>query len=207
MRENPSVKLSQGQPESLRSSRCIPCWARSSPAVRDTVQPSEEATKVKQVLRSCDHIHTHAHAEPTDNHACHRSFCKRVTSPPATHVVFFRHGDVDIDNLDGLNRQPLNDQNPDGPLELCICATCGKPIMLDDKERRTGVIVSHLIGHDAASLPATCHALYDPATDVPRSTDSQPAHEGLRPDFVRPDLASRAPVGRSIDKHRAPHTV
>jgi len=65
----------------------------------------------------CDHIHTHSDAEPIDNHTCHCSVCKRVTGQPTTHVVFFRHGDVDVDNLDGLNRQPFNDQNPDGPLE------------------------------------------------------------------------------------------
>ena len=84
----------------------------------------------------CDHIHTHSDNEPVDNHTCHCSVCKGVTGQSTTHVVFFGHGDVHVDNVDGLNRQPFNDQNPDGPLELCTCATCGTPIMLDDKQRR-----------------------------------------------------------------------
>ena len=48
---------------------------------------------------------------------------QRVTGQDTTHVVFFNHGDLAVDDLDGLNRQPFNDQNPDGPLELCTCAT------------------------------------------------------------------------------------
>ena len=71
----------------------------------------------------CDHIHTHSDTDPIDNHTCHCSVCKRVTGQDTTHVVFFNHGDVAIDNPAGLNRQPFNDQNPDGPLELCTCAT------------------------------------------------------------------------------------
>ncbi|MCY3567519.1 MAG: hypothetical protein OXH38_02745 [Chloroflexi bacterium] len=81
----------------------------------------------------CDHIHTHSDAELIDNHTCHCSVCKRVTGQPTTHVVFFRHGDVDVDNLDGLNRQPFNDQNPDGawnsasvpPAARRSCSTTG----------------------------------------------------------------------------------
>ncbi|MFU8777105.1 MAG: hypothetical protein ACNA7M_05485 [Roseovarius sp.] len=56
----------------------------------------------------------------------------------ATHVVFYNHGDVVVDNEAGLKRQPFNANNPDGPLELC---TCGTPIMLDDKQHRIRVIV------------------------------------------------------------------
>jgi len=33
--------------------------------------------------------------------------CKRVTSQDSTHVVFFNYNDLVVDNLDGLNRQPL----------------------------------------------------------------------------------------------------
>lgn len=137
----------------------------------------------------CDHIHTHSVNEPIDNHTCHCSVCKRVTGQPTTHVVFFRHGDMVVDNDDGLNRQPFNDQNPEGPLELCTCSTCGTPIMLDDKQRRIRAIVPNLMGYDPASLPATYHAFYDPATGVPRPDDGRPVHEGLRPDFVWPDPA------------------
>ena len=94
----------------------------------------------------CNHIHTHSDNDPIDSHTCHCSVCKRVTKQDTTHVVFFNHRDVVVDNPDSLNRQPFNDQNPDGPLELCTCATCGTPIMLDDKERRIRVIVPNLQG-------------------------------------------------------------
>jgi len=103
--------------------------------------------------------------------------------------VFFNHSDLKVDNLDGLNRQPFNGQNPDGPLELCTCATCGQPIMLDDKERRIRVIVPNLMGYDPQSLPATYHAFYDPATGAPTPDDGRPVHEALRPDFVWPTPA------------------
>lgn len=134
----------------------------------------------------CDHIHTHSDNEPIDNHTCHCSVCKRVTGQPTTHVVFFNHGDLAVDHAGKLNRQPFNDQNPDGPLELCTCADCGTPIMLDDKQGRIRAIVPNLMGFDPASLPATYHAFYDPATGVPKPSDGRPVYEGLRPDFVWP---------------------
>ena len=65
----------------------------------------------------CDHIHTHSDNEPIDNHVCHCSVCKSVTGQETTHVVFFDHRDLKVDNEDGLKRQPFNAQNPDGPLE------------------------------------------------------------------------------------------
>jgi hypothetical protein len=83
-----------------------------------------------------------------------------------SHVVFFNHGDLAVDNLDGLNHQPFIAQNPDGPLELCTCADCGTPIMLDDKESRIRVIVPNLMG-------------YDPASGAPALDDGRPVHEGL----------------------------
>ena len=63
----------------------------------------------------CEHVHTHADKDPVDNHTCHCSVCKRVTGQDSTHVVFFRYGDLKVDNLAGLKRQPFNDRNPDGP--------------------------------------------------------------------------------------------
>jgi len=134
----------------------------------------------------CDHVHTYANNDPIDNHTCHCSVCKSVTGQDTTHVVFFNHNDVVVDNLDGLNRQPFNTNNPDGPLELCTCAACGTPIMLDDKERRIRVIVPNLMGYDTGSLPATYHAFFDPATGAAKPDDGRPVHEGLRPDFVWP---------------------
>ena len=127
----------------------------------------------------CEHVHTHSDSEPIDNHTCHCSVCKRVTTQDSTHVVFFNYNSLAVDNLDGLKRQPFNDQNPDGPLELCTCASCGTPIMLDDKQRRIRVIVPNLMGFDANSMPATYHAFFDPATGAPAPKDGRPVHEGL----------------------------
>jgi len=137
----------------------------------------------------CDHIHTHSNAEPIDNHTCHCSVCKRVTGQDSTHVVLFNHGDLGVENLDGLNRQPFNDQNPDGPFELCTCSTCGTPIMLDDKERRIRAIVPNLMGYDSESLPASYHAYFDASAGGTAPDDGHPVYEGMRPDFVMPASA------------------
>ena len=115
--------------------------------------------------------------------------CKSVTGQDTTHVVFFKHDELAVDHPENLKRQPFNANNPDGPLELCTCATCGTPIMLDDEQHRIRVIVPNLMGYDSSSLPATYHAFYDPATGVPRPDDGRPVYEGLRPDFVWPASA------------------
>lgn len=137
----------------------------------------------------CDHIHTHSDREPLDNHTCHCSVCKRVTGQPTTHVVFFGYDDLKVDNPKELERQPFNSQNPNGPLELCTCETCGQPIMLDDKQHRIRAIVPNLMGFDASRLKATYHAFYDPATGVPKPKDGRPVYSGLRPEFVWPPSA------------------
>ena len=131
----------------------------------------------------CDHIHTHSDNDPIDVHTCHCSVCN------TSHVAFFGHRNLAVDNLDGLNRQPFNDQNPDGPLELCTCATCGTPIMLDDKQGRIRAIVPNLMGFDPDSMPATYHAFYDPSTGAPSPDDGRPVYDALRPDFVWPEPA------------------
>ncbi len=137
----------------------------------------------------CDHIHTHSDNDPIDNHTCHCSVCKGVTGQDTTHVVMFNHGDVKVDNLDGLNRQPFNAQNSDGPLELCTCSDCGAPIMLDDKQGRIRAIVPNLMGYDSESLPATYHAFYDASTGAAAPDDGRPVYDSLRPDFVWPEPA------------------
>ena len=137
----------------------------------------------------CDHIHTHSNNEPIDSHTCYCSICKRVTGQDATHVVMFNHADLEVDNLDSLNRQPFNEHNADGPLELCTCSSCGTPIMLDDKQRRIRVIVPNLMGYDSESMPATYHAFFDPSTGAQSPDDGRPVHEGLHPEFVWPDPA------------------
>ena len=137
----------------------------------------------------CDHVHTHSDNDPIDNHTCHCSVCKGVTGQDSTHVVFFNHGDLAVDKLDDLNRQASNEQNPDGPLELCTCSTCGTPIMLDDKQGRIRAIVPNLMGYDAENLPATYHAFFDEAVSAPAPDDGRPVYEGLRPDFVWPASA------------------
>jgi hypothetical protein len=134
----------------------------------------------------CDHIDTWSDKDPVDNHTCHCSVCKRVTGQPTTHVVFFKYGDLHVDKPKKLKRQPFNDQNPKGPLELCTCADCGQPIMLDDKQHRIRAIVPNLMGYAEKKLPATYHAFYDPATGVPKPSDGRPVFEGLRPEFAWP---------------------
>jgi hypothetical protein len=143
----------------------------------------------KKYAGGCDHVHTQSSKDPIDNHTCHCSVCKSVTGQPSTHVVFFKHGDLAVDKPDKLKRQPFNSKNPNGPLELCTCATCGKPIMLDDKQKRIRAIVPNLMGFDAKSLPATYHAFYDKAAGAPMPKDGRPVYDALRPDFVWPASA------------------
>lgn len=134
----------------------------------------------------CAHHATGSDKDPIDNHTCHCSVCKRVTGQPTTHVVFFNHKDLSVAGANTLKRMPFNDKNPTGPLELCVCETCGTPIMLDDKQKRIRVIVPNLMGYDGKKLPATYHAFYDPATGVPKPSDGRPVQAGLRPEFVWP---------------------
>jgi len=138
----------------------------------------------------CTHHHTHSDRNPIDNHICHCSVCKRVTGQPTTHVVFFNHDDLKVEKAGSLKRVPFNDQNPHGPLELCLCESCGTPVMLDDKQGRIRVVVPNLMGYDSTSLPATYHAFYDPATGAAKPSDARPVYEGLRPDFVWPRAAT-----------------
>lgn len=143
----------------------------------------------KKYTGGCEHVHTESGKDPIDNHTCHCSVCKRVTGQDTTHVVFFKHGDLSVDKPKNLKRQPFNSNNPNGPLELCTCATCGKPIMLDDKQKRIRAIVPNLMGFDAKRLPATYHAFYDPAAGAPKPKDGRPVYSGLRPEFVWPASA------------------
>lgn len=133
----------------------------------------------------CAHIRTYSDHDPIDNHICHCSVCKSVTGQPTTHVVFFNHDDLVVENLDLVKRQPFNVNNPDGPLVLATCGECGAPVFVGDKLGRIRGLVPNLMGY--ASFPAASyHAFYDPATGVPKPDDGLPVHEGLRPDFVWP---------------------
>ena len=100
----------------------------------------------------CDHVHVTASAEPIDNHECHCNVCKSVTGQHTTHVAFFNHGDIQVDHPEKIKRVPFNAQNPDGPLEICLCTDCGAVLMLDDKQRRIRVAVPNVMGYDDASL-------------------------------------------------------
>ena len=137
----------------------------------------------------CDHIHTHSDNGPIDCHTCHCSVCKRVTGQDTTHVALSNYTDLKVDDEGSLNRQPFNEDNPDGPLELCTCSSCGTPILLDDKNRRIRIIVPNLMGYDPASIPATYHAFFDPSAGAETPDDGRPVHEGLHPSFVMPDPA------------------
>jgi hypothetical protein len=149
----------------------------------------EESDMSHKYSGGCDHIATHSDKDPIDNHTCHCSVCARVTGQESTHVVFFKHGDLAVASPGALKRQPFNDQNPGGPLELCTCATCGTPIMLDDKQKRIRVIVPNLMGYDASSLPATYHAFFDASKGGKSPSDGRPVYSALRPDFVWPPSA------------------
>ena len=135
----------------------------------------------------CEHVHTHVKASPVDNHECHCNVCKSVTGQHTTHVAFFDWRDMEVDNPEKLNRQPFNADNPDGPLELCVCADCGTPIMLDDKQKRIRVAVPNIMGYDASFPAASYHAFYDDAKGYPKPDDGRPVHEALRPEFVWPE--------------------
>jgi len=138
----------------------------------------------------CDHIHTHSDHDPLDGHKCHCSICRGITGGDSLHVVFFNYNDLEVDDPAGLKRQPYNANNPDGPLELCTCSTCGSPIMVDDKQRRIRIIAPGLMGYDANALPDTYHAFFDPAAGNPQPDDGKPVYEALRPDFVWPTPAA-----------------
>ena len=86
-----------------------------------------------------------------------------------------------------MNKLSFNDQNTEGPLELCTCSTCGTPIMLDDKLNRIRVIVPNIMGYSDEFPEAIYHAFYDASTGVPRPNDGREVHEGLRPEFVWPE--------------------
>jgi len=135
----------------------------------------------------CDHIKTSSSSDPIDNHTCHCSVCKKVTGQPTTHVAFFNHGDLKVNEPQSIKRQPFNDQNPDGPLELCTCAECGTPIMLDDRLGRIRAVVPNIMGFEDSFPAATYHAFYDPSTGVSSPDDGKEVHEGLHPTFVWPE--------------------
>lgn len=137
----------------------------------------------------CEHVHTYSDADPLDSHHCHCSICRGITGKDSLHVVFFNYRDLQVDDETKLNRQPYNEQNPDGPLELCTCATCGSPIMVNDKQRRIRVIAPGLMGHDASLVPPAYHGFFDPAAGPARPDDGTPVYEALRPDFVWPEPA------------------
>lgn len=134
----------------------------------------------------CDHVHVTVSGEPIDNHVCHCNVCKSVTGQHTTHVVFFNHGDVVADHPEKMKRMPFNADNPDGPLELCVCEDCGTPLMLDDKESRIRVGVPNLMGFGFSLPEADYHAFYDDSKGYPKPADGRPVYEGLRPDFVWP---------------------
>lgn len=140
-------------------------------------------------MGGCAHVHTWSDAAPIDNHTCHCNVCKNVTGQLTTHVVFFKHGDLKVDHPEKLNRVPFNADNPDGPLEICVCKDCGTPVMLDDKQKRIRVVVPNLMGMDGASIPATYHAFYDASKGYKKPDDGRPVYEGLRPEFVWPQGA------------------
>ncbi len=80
--------------------------------------------------------------------------------------------------------------NPNGPLEICLCTDCGAVLMLDDKQKRIRVAVPNVMGYDDAAFPkATYHAFWDETKGYPSPKDGRPVYASLRPDFVWPKSA------------------
>src|SRR3546814_19288509 len=104
-----------------------------------------------------------------------------------------------------MKRQPFNDQNPNGPLELCTCATCGSPIMLDDKQHRIRVIVPNLMGYGSQIEPPAYPAFYNPDSAEQQPRDGRPSSAALRPAFLWPQ-AALAGVSSSSSRHPLPRT-
>lgn len=134
----------------------------------------------------CAHVKVYSDAEPIDNHECHCNVCKNVTGQLTTHVVFFNHGDLKASNEGNMNRVPFNADNPDGPLEICLCKDCGSVLMLDDKQNRIRVAVPNVMGYSEDFPKATYHAFYDDTKGYKKPDDGRPVYEGLRPDFTWP---------------------
>ncbi|MGL4309636.1 MAG: GFA family protein [Paracoccaceae bacterium] len=140
-----------------------------------------------QLSGGCAHVHVTAKSGPIDNHVCHCNVCKAVTGQQTTHVAFFNYGDLNVDHPEKLKRVPFNANNPDGPLEICVCTDCGAAIMLDDKQKRIRVAVPNVMGYDDASFPAaTYHAFWDESKGYEKPHDGRPVYDSLRPDFVWP---------------------
>ena len=133
----------------------------------------------------CDHVHVTAKGEPIDNHVCHCNVCKKVTGQHTTHVVFFNWKDVSVDHPEKLNRVPFNADNPNGPLEIAVCADCGTPVMLDDKEKRIRVAVPNIMGYSGVP-DASYHAFWDQSKGYAKPNDGRPVYDSLRPDFSWP---------------------
>ena len=136
----------------------------------------------------CAHHPVSATAEPIDNHECHCNVCKKVTGQHTTHVAFFNHDDISTDNEGAMKRVPFNADNPDGPLEICLCEACEAVLMLDDKQKRIRVAVPNVMGYDDAKFPqATYHAFWDETKGYAKPDDGRPVYDGLRPEFVWPE--------------------
>jgi len=135
----------------------------------------------------CSHVHVTSAAEPIDNHECHCNVCKAVTGQHTTHVAFFNYGDLKVDHPEKMKRVPFNAQNPNGPLEICLCTDCNAVLLLDDKQKRIRVAVPNVMGYDDAAFPkATYHAFWDETKGYAAPTDGRPVFSGLRPEFTWP---------------------
>src|SRR5690606_7478808 len=137
----------------------------------------------------CEPVHVTIDAEPIDNHECHCNVCKTVTGQHTTHDVLFNHADVKVDHPEKIKRLPLNKDNPNSPLEICLCTECNAVLMLDDKQKRIRVGVPNIMGYGPGFPKATYHAFWDESKGYAKPDDGLPVHAGLRPDFTWPQSA------------------
>ena len=107
--------------------------------------------------------------------------------PAHTHVAFFNHGDIKVDHPEKIKRVPFNTQNPDGPLEICLCTDCNAVLMLDDKQKRIRVAVPNVMGYDDAGLPqGHLSRLLGRDQRLSGPHDGRPVYAALQPSFVWP---------------------
>lgn len=96
-----------------------------------------------------------------------------------------------MDHPENVKRVPFDAQNPNGPLEICLCTDCGAVLMLDDRQKRIRVAVPNIMGHDDALFPkATCHVFRDGTKGYARPCDRRPVHDSLQPSFHWPAPAA-----------------
>ena len=134
----------------------------------------------------CAHIRTHSDHAPIDNHICHSAATQRITGQASAQVAYFNHDELVVENIELVERQPFDAEDPSNRLVFATCGTCQAPIMIGDQLGRIRGVIPTIMGYDASFPAATYHANLGPSASDATSDDGLPVHAGLRPDFVWP---------------------